>query len=152
MNIKLLLLSTFLLLILGTGLRADMGAVETVNIAAYDTMNYSVKEIDAHPGQKLVVILTNKGTLPKNIMAHNWILLKAGASANAYAKEALKEDNFQPKALADEVIASTPALGPNESATVAITLPNTPGTYPYLCTAVGHTMGGGGMRGVLIVK
>ena len=147
-----LLYSSVLLLTLIGGLKAETAGVKTISIAAYDTMNYSVKHIDAHPGQKLVVILTNKGTLPKKVMAHNWILLKAGASADTYAKEALKVNDFEPKELANEVIASVHALGPNESGTASFTLPLVSGTYQYLCTAVGHTMGGSGMRGVLIVK
>jgi len=131
---------------------AESPGVKTITIAAYDTMNYSVKKIEAQPGQKLVVVLKNAGTLPKSVMAHNWILLKAGITADSYAKAALKMNDFEPKALAGEVIASVPALGPNESGTAAFTAPAAPGTYAYLCTAVGHTMGGSGMRGVLIVK
>jgi azurin len=147
-----LLSSSVLLATLASGLMAATAASQTVNIAAYDTMTYSVKRIEAHPGQKLVVTLTNKGTLPKNVMPHNWILLRAGASADAYAKEALRVNTFEPKELANEVITSIHALGPNESGTASFTVPMAPGTYPYLCTGVGHTMGGSGMRGVLIVK
>jgi len=152
MKLKQILFSLILTVAIIPGLRAESAGVETVNIAAYDTMIYSVKKIEAHPGQKLVVVVTNAGTLPKNVMAHNWILLKAGASADAYAKAALKANDFQPKSLAGEVIAAVPALGPNESASVSFTAPSVPGSYPYLCTAVGHNMGASGMRGVLIVK
>jgi len=152
MNMKQIIFSLLLSFSLAAGLRAETGGVETVTIAAFNTMTYSVKKIEVRPGQKLVVVLMNKGTLPKNVMAHNWILLKGGVSADAYAKAALKSNDFEPKGLADEVIASVPALGPDESGTAVFTAPTVPGSYAYLCTAVGHVMGGSGMRGVLIVK
>ena len=152
MKSKWLLLSTLLPIAVLPVLRAETPGPQTITIAAYDTMNYSVKKIQAIPGQKLVVVLKNEGTLPKKVMAHNWILLKGGVTADSYAKAALKADQFEPPALANEVIASVPALGPGESATATFTAPSVPGNYYYLCTAVGHTMGGGGMRGLLIVK
>lgn len=152
MKIKETLLVSLLSFAMAAGLHAGTAGVQTINIAAYDSMLYSVKKIAVHPGQKLVVVLTNKGTIPKNGMAHNWILLKAGVDPNAYAAAALKANDFEPKALAGEVIASVPALGPNESGTASFTAPAVSGTYHYLCTAVGHTMGGSGMRGVLIVR
>lgn len=152
MKIKQILLTSLLTFTITVGLHAATPSVKTVTIAAYDTMNYSVKKIEAHPGQKLVVVLKNEGTIPKNGMMHNWILLKAGVDPKAYAEAALKANELQPSALADEVIASVPALGPNESGTASFTAPAVPGTYHYLCTAIGHIMGGTGtMRGVLIV-
>jgi azurin len=142
-------------ILVATGSSAKPADADTITIAAYDTMNYSLKKIEVRPGQKLIIVLKNEGTIPKNAMAHNWILLKADANVDAYAKAALISNDFQPKALATEVIAAVPAtggLGPNESASTSFTAPTVPGTYHYLCTAVGHTMGGSGMRGVLIVK
>lgn len=150
MKINQILISSLLSLTIVAGLRAGTADVETVKISAYDTMIYSVKKIVVHPGQKLVVVVKDEGTVPKKVMAHNWILLKAGADANAYEKASIKTNEYQPKALADEVIASVPPLGPNETATASFTAPAVSGTYPYLCTATFHAMTG--MRGVLIVK
>jgi azurin len=135
--------------------QAKTADADTITIAAYDSMVYSLKKIEVRPGQKLIVVLKNEGTIPKNAMAHNWVLLKAGADVDAYAKAAIKSNEYLPKALAGEVIAAIPAvgaLGPNESATASFTAPTVPGTYHYVCTAVGHTMGGTGMRGVLVVE
>jgi len=155
MKFTTLILSLFLAISVVTGASAKPADADTITIAAYDTMNYSLKHIEVRPGQKLIVVLKNEGTIPKNAMVHNWILLKADADVNAYAKAALASGDFQPKALAGEVIAAVPAsggLGPNESASTSFTAPTVPGAYHYLCTAIGHTMGGAGMRGVLIVK
>jgi azurin len=124
----------------------------TVNITTNDMMSFSVTKFEAHPGQTVTVHLTNTGTQPKAVMAHNWILLKAGSDLNAYAAAAAaaKAEDFQPKALAGQVLAAIPMLGAKESGEVTFTCPLTPGTYKYLCSCYGHSMAG--MKGVLIVK
>jgi len=124
----------------------------TVNITTNDMMSFSLTKFEAHPGQTVTVRLTNNGTQPKAVMAHNWILLKAGADLNAYAAAAAvdKAEDFQPKALADQVLAAIPMLGAKESGEVTFTAPTTPGTYKFLCSCYGHSMAG--MKGSLIVK
>jgi azurin len=126
--------------------------VETVAISAYDTMKFSLTQIEAHPGQKLRVQLTNEGTLPKEVMGHNWVLLKAGQDPVAYATAAIqaKNEGYEPMALADEVLASIPLLGSKETGEVTFAAPTTPGNYAFLCSSPGHCQVG--MRGVLIVK
>jgi azurin len=126
--------------------------VTTVEITANDTLKFSVTRIEVQPGQKVHVELKNTGSLPKEVMAHNWILLKSGVDITAYATAALgaRSDDYQPKALADEVLAAIPLLGPKRSAGVTFEAPTTPGSYPYLCTFPGHFLAG--MRGVLVVK
>jgi len=125
---------------------------KTITIIATDSMKFSVTKIEASPGQKLVVELKNEGTLPKEAMGHNWILLKAGTDPVAYATSAMsaKADEYQPKSLASKVIAATKLIGPKESTKASFTAPSTPGTYPYLCSFPGHVQAG--MRGVIIVK
>jgi azurin len=131
---------------------APVAAPLTVDINLTDMMSFSVTKIEAHPGQTLTVRLKNNGTLPKEIMGHNWILLKADADWKAYAMAAAgaKDENFQPKALAGQVIASIPMIGAKESGQVTFTCPTAPGNYTYLCSCYGHSMAG--MKGTLIVK
>lgn len=123
-----------------------------VKIIAYDTMKYSVTKIEAQPGQKIVIELTSQGVAPKTVMAHNWILLKAGYDPIAYANAAIaaKAEDYEPKSLANQVIASIPQLGPKESGKTTFTAPKAPGTYSYLCSFPAHCLAG--MRGVLVVK
>ncbi len=123
-----------------------------VDIVVNDMMTFSVTKIQAHPGQTVTIKLKNTGTQPKATMAHNWILLKAGTDLNAYAATAAtdKAKDFQPKALADQVLASIPMIGAGESGSVTFTCPTTPGTYKYLCSCYGHSMTG--MKGSLVVK
>ena len=115
-------------------------------------MKYSVTKIEAKPGQKVVVELTNEGNLPKVAMGHNWILLKAGSDPLAYATAGMKAkaENYQPQSLAHEVLTSISLLGPKESGRTSFTAPSNPGSYPFLCSFPAHYQTG--MRGVLIVK
>ena len=126
--------------------------VKDVVIVANDQMKFSVTRIDAQPGQTLHVQLKNEGTIPKEVMGHNWILLKAGHDPVAYANAAISsaKENYEPKALADQVLASIPLLGPRHNGEVTFTAPETPGTYAFLCSFPAHSQAG--MRGVLVVK
>jgi azurin len=123
-----------------------------VVIVANDQMKFSVTRIEAQPGQALHVTLKNEGTLPREVMGHNWILLRTGSDITAYAAAALSaaKDNYQPKALAGEVLASIPLLGAKHDGDVTFNAPGTPGTYVFLCTFPAHFQAG--MRGELIVK
>lgn len=134
-----------------TGSRAAEATVE-VDIKANDQMKFDVTRIQARPGQKVHVTLTNVGTLPKAVMGHNWVLLKAGADPVAYANAAIAAaaENYEPKALAGQVLASIPLLGPKQSRETTFTAPDTPGTYHYLCSFPAHFMAG--MKGELVVK
>ena len=123
-----------------------------IEITAGDTMKYDVTAIDAKPGEDLKVILTNNGTQPKEVMGHNWILLKAGSDSEAFSKAATlaKDTEYFPAALSDQVIAHIALLGPRKSGEVTFNAPTTPGTYPFLCSFPAHFQVG--MKGVLIVK
>ena len=135
-----------------SGLKAAPSGAKTVTISAFDTMKYSVNTIEAHPGDKITIQLKNDGTLPKEAMGHNWILLKAGVDPQSYANAAVnaKAEGFQPKAMADKVIASIHVLGPKETGSVTFTAPSAPGNYAYLCSFPAHCQVG--MKGVLVVK
>jgi azurin len=130
---------------------SDAG-IKTVVITANDSLRFSVTKIEARAGEKIHVQLRNEGTMPKAVMGHNWILLKAGKDPSAYASAALsaKAEEYQPKALENQVIAAIPLLGPKETGDATFNAPTVPGTYYYLCSCPAHSAAG--MRGVLIVK
>jgi azurin len=127
-------------------------SVRTVEITGGDDMKYSVTSIPAKPGETLRIRLTSKGTLPKIAMAHNVVVLKAGAKqidfANAAAMAAAT--GYIPADMKDQVLGATTMAGPGETVEMTIKLPTTPGTYPYLCTFPGHFAAG--MRGTIVVK
>lgn len=149
MNIKYILVSAALLVSVATCSAAE---TKRVSISGYDTMKYSMTTISATPGQQFIVELKNEGSLPKDAMGHNWILLKAGVDPMAYASAAAnaKAENYQPKSQASKVLASITLLGPKERGLTSFTAPTAPGTYYYVCSFPGHAQAG--MKGTLVVK
>ena len=124
----------------------------TIEITAGDTMKYSVTAIDASPGEEIKVVLTNNGSQPKEVMGHNWVLLKAGTDVAAFDAAALmsKETDYIPAALAGQILAKIDLLGPRKSGEVDFKVPTVPGEYHFLCTFPAHFQTG--MTGVLTVK
>ena len=126
--------------------------VRTVVIIGNDTLKFNITRIDAKPGEVIHVQLRNEGTLPKDGMGHNWILLDNESEAVTYAMAAIpaREFCYMPKAEASHVLASITLLGPKEVGDVTFTAPTKPGKYPFICSCSGHSMAG--MRGELVVK
>jgi azurin len=124
----------------------------TVEITAGDTMKYSVTAIQAAPGEEIKVVLTNNGTQPKEVMGHNWVLLKAGTDVAAFDAAALmsKDTDYIPAALAGQILAKIDLLGPRKSGEVDFKAPTVPGEYHFLCTFPAHYQTG--MTGILTVK
>ena len=124
----------------------------TIALTAGDNMKYNITRIEAAPGEELHVTLTNVGTLPKETMGHDWVLLQAGSDVDAFDRAALaaKATDYMPPALSSEVLQSIPLLGPNQTGEVTFKAPTQPGQYDYLCTFPAHYQSG--MHGVLVVK
>jgi azurin len=128
------------------------GGARVVEISGADDMKYTVTSIDAKPGETLRIKLTNKGTLPKIAMAHNFVLLKLGSKQIDFANAAAlaRATDFIPPDMKDQVLAATTLTGPGETAEVTVKLPTAPGAYPFLCSFPGHFAAG--MRGTINVK
>ena len=71
-----------------TGLRAAE-PVRTIEITANDQMKFNLAKIEAKVGETIKVVLKNVGTLPKEAMGHNWVLLKPGTDLNAFAQASM---------------------------------------------------------------
>ena len=123
-----------------------------VDIEAGDTMKYSVTAIDAKPGEEIKVVLTNTGSQPKEVMGHNWVLLKPGTDVAAFDAAAVsaKDTGYIPASLQSQIVAKIDLLGPRKSGEADFTVPTTPGEYPFLCTFPAHYQVG--MKGTLTVK
>jgi azurin len=132
--------------------KAAAGGVRTVEITGTETMKFDVTEITAKPGEKIRVVLKAIGTMPKIAMGHNFVLLKAGASAMEVSNAAFnaRETDFIPAAMKDKILAFTKIAGGGETVEVTFTAPAKAGKYDYLCTFPGHFAAG--MKGVLTVK
>ena len=127
-------------------------AIKTFGLTAGDNMRFNLTEITAAPGEQIKVTLTDVGTQPKEVMGHNWVLLKKTISPVAYANAALnaKLTDYQPPGLDSQVIAHIRLLGAGQTDEVTFTAPTAPGEYDYLCSFPAHFQTG--MHGVLIVK
>lgn len=124
----------------------------TIKLSADDAMRFSATQLEARPGELLRIVFTNTGRVPKQAMAHNWVLLKPASDTeiNAFGMAAATAlPDYIPAAQAGQVLAHTKILGPGETDTVEFTAPETPGAYPFLCTFPGHFAM---MKGQLLVK
>ena len=132
-----------------SGAAASDDVVE-LTISGTDQMQFDKKELRVKAGQKVRLTLTHSGTMAKNAMGHNWVLLKEGVDLAAFGqKSATAMDNdYIPASEEGSIIAHTKMLGGGESDTIEFTAP-AKGTYEYLCSFPGHYAL---MRGVLIVE
>ncbi|MBB2149084.1 plastocyanin/azurin family copper-binding protein [Pedobacter gandavensis] len=122
----------------------------TLTLSAHDEMKYDQTVLKALAGKPITLTFTHIGTMDKNVMGHNFVLLVPGTDIDDFAKKALtaKDNDFIPKSESSKIIAHTKLLGGNESDTIEFTVPEK-GTYDYICTFPGHVAT---MRGKLIVE
>ena len=134
------------------GRAAAAGTARTVEITGSDGMKFNLANIDAKRGETIRLVLTAVGTMPKIVMAHNWILLKKGTDEQAFANaSALARDTgFIAPAQKAHVLAGTTLIGNGEKAEVTFVVPRVPGKYPYLCSFPGHFAAG--MKGTITVR
>ncbi|MEO6244031.1 MAG: azurin [Opitutaceae bacterium] len=135
---------------LTAGVAPALAAPRVIEITANDQMKFSVANIDAKAGEDLKIVFKNVGTLPKEAMGHNWVLLKAGVDVTAFATAGMtaKDTDYIAASKKSDVIASTPVLGPKKEAEVTFKAPAA-GTYTFICSFPGHYAL---MKGTLTVK
>ena len=151
MKIKNISLALAFALVCAVSLRAQV-ATTSIEISGNDSMKFNVTSFTVKPGEIVHVSLSNVGTLPKSVMGHNWVLLKARKDGVAYASAAAdaKAEDYEPKSLAGDVIASIGLLGARQNGDVTFTAPTEAGNYVFICSFPGHFQVG--MRGVMTVK
>lgn len=108
-------------------------------------------EIVARRSERLRIVLTSTGPMPKMAMAHNVVVLAKGTDANAFIDaSALARDNgFIAQTFMKNVLAATQLAGNGETVEVSFDAPKTAGRYDFVCSVPGHYLAG--MRGVLVV-
>jgi azurin len=134
------------------GCSRNIAPPTTVEITGDDFMKFNVTSFDAKPGQKVTVGLKNIGELPKEAVAHNWVLLAKEAYAPKFIEAGASHPERDYIAFEQEfyVLAKTKMLGPGESDSVTFTAPRASGAYEYVCTFPEHYAGG--MKGVMTVR
>ncbi|WP_298532860.1 azurin [uncultured Algibacter sp.] len=109
-----------------------------VVITSNDMMQFNKKEIKVKAGQKVKVTLKHIGKMDKNVMGHNFVLLKQGVDIMAFGnKAATEKDNGYIPTGTEDVIAYTKTIGGGETAVVEFDAPEK-GTYDFLCSFPGH--------------
>ena len=113
-----------------------------------DLMKFDQNELRVFEGQEITLTLNHTGKMSKEIMGHNFVLLKKKTDLDDFAQRAMlaRENEYIP--LGAETIAYTKMIGGGESDTITFTAPKK-GSYTYICTFPGHY---GLMKGVLIVS
>jgi azurin len=106
-----------------------------IELTANDQLKYDKNDLHVKANEKVTLTLKNIGTMPKESMGHNFILLKDGVDLPAFTKEAISAPEHIP-ASDPAIIAHTRLLGPGESDTIEFTVPA--GEYTYICSFPGH--------------
>ncbi|QLL14065.1 azurin [Pseudomonas chlororaphis] len=130
-----------------------MAAECKVDVDSTDQMSFNTKEITIDKSCKTFTVnLTHSGSLPKNVMGHNWVLSKsadmAGIATDGMAagidKDYLKPDDSR-------VIAHTKIIGAGEKDSVTFDVSKlTAGeSYEFFCSFPGHNSM---MKGALVLK
>jgi azurin len=118
----------------------------TVELTANDQLKFDKIELHVKANEPVKLSLKNVGTMPKESMAHNFVLLKDGTDLAGFAAQAVSAPEHIP-ANDPAIIAHTKLLGPGESDTIEFTVPA--GSYTYICSFPGHYMT---MTGALIAE
>ena len=124
-----------------------------VTVDSTDQMSYNTKEIVIDKSCKTFTVnLTHSGSLPKNVMGHNWVLSKtadmAGVATDGMAagldKNYLKDGDTR-------IIADTKIIGAGEkdSVTFDVSKLNPAESYEFFCTFPGHNSM---MKGAVVLK
>jgi azurin len=119
-----------------------------LSIYGNDMMKFNKTELRAKAGDKVTLTLRHTGKMAKNIMGHNFVLLKQGTNIQVYATKALESADKEYIVPGDETIAHTRMLGGGESDTITFDAP-APGVYDFICSFPGHVSL---MKGKFIVE
>ncbi|POA31111.1 MULTISPECIES: azurin [unclassified Pseudomonas] len=130
-----------------------MAAECKVDVDSTDQMSFNTKEITIDKSCKTFTVnLTHSGSLPKNVMGHNWVLSKtadmAGITTDGMAagidKNYLKEGDTR-------VIAHTKIIGAGEKDSVTFDVSKLAAgeSYQFFCSFPGHNSM---MKGAVVLK
>lgn len=130
---------------------ASAEPVSMIIIESNDRMRFSPSTFTVQADAEITLTLSNIGSMPKETMGHNLVILQSDVSPNSFAAAAVRHyaNDYLPPAYAEGIIAATTVLGPGETQTITFKAPATPGTYPFVCSFPGHTQAG--MKGLMTV-
>lgn len=121
---------------------------ETVTVGTLgDELAYDVVEIRARAGSEITIEFVNKsGGMP-----HNVVFVNGESDIHPVGIAALQasKNEYIPESELDRIFGYTAMAGPGETVSLTVSVPDEPGTYPYICTYPGHFTV---MQGRLIVR
>lgn len=122
----------------------EASANGAITITGNDQMKFSPTEFEVKAGSEVEVVFRNIGSMPKESMGHNLVIIEKGGDALAFATAAMSHPDKEhiPPEQEDQVIAHTKILGPGEEETLTFTAPDETGDYPFLCSFPGHAAAG----------
>jgi len=123
-----------------------------IEIGGDDRMQFDVTAFEVHPQQPVTIVFINKGSMPKESMGHNLVVLQRDVDVVDFANTSgrhVRNEYIDPEK-ENQVIAATRILGPGEREEISFVAPRQTGEYPFVCTFPGHTQAG--MRGVMTVR
>ena len=129
-----------------------IGGVTVIEMMGNDRMRYNLDAFSVPAGGLVKVNFHNVGKMPKAVMGHNVVFLKADVDSGAFATAAAaaRYNEYIPVQFEDQILAHTNLLGSGESDTIEFTAPNKSGDYEFLCSFPAHLFAG--MRGVMTVE
>ncbi|MCA5006805.1 plastocyanin/azurin family copper-binding protein [Sphingobacterium bovistauri] len=121
----------------------------TWTVEGNDQMKFNTELIRVKAGEPLELTLKNVGSLPKESMGHNLVILKPGVDIATFGGEAAAaaDNEYIPKSSLSSVVAHTKLLGPGEEDKISVTLEK--GVYEYICSFPGHF---GMMKGKIVAE
>lgn len=154
-QLKIILISLVLITSCGGSENQDStqtseSKIAEFNLTANDEMKFNLKNMVVKEGDLVKVKFTNVGKMAKNVMGHNFVLLKPNVDPAQFATKALsfKENDYIPEDEIENIIIHSKLLGPGEEVIVEFTAPSK-GIYKYICSFPGHYIS---MQGSLIVR
>ena len=130
--------------------QSDSNKVVEFNLTGDDQMKFNLKAMVVKEGEIVKVNFKNIGVMAKEVMGHNFVLLKSGVDGTKFAAKATTAKDFEyiPQDELDNIIVYSKLLGPGEETVIEFEAP-AQGTYKYICSFPGHYTT---MQGNLIVR
>lgn len=114
-----------------------------------DQMKFDTELIRVKAGEDVQITFKNAGTMPKESMGHNFVVLKPGVDLATFGGEAAgaSDNEYIPKSSLSSIVAHSKLLGPGEEDVITFKLDK--GVYEYICSFPGHF---GVMQGKIVAE
>lgn len=121
----------------------------TWKVEGNDQMKFNTVLMRVKAGEDVVITFKNAGTMPKESMGHNFVVLKPSVDLATFGGEAAAaaDNDYIPKSSLSSIIAHTKLLGPGEEDKITFKLDK--GVYDYICSFPGHY---GVMQGKIVAE